>query len=254
MVEKKIKKVKRSVEELQAPEDRRPTAAKVVEMEDIKEEARPRADDYDVLKKRYTDLKKRYEELETAFNRIGTLEEDIKKVHQKLDNIDANSANVEKDLAAVKTRVASVSKDMKAITVVAKNISQKYGFDIKVENPPEKRPASAQQKPATPPKQPAPAQGQQRTPVFTRAAKALAFARGAERAKQGSEEITAQPQKGRALEPRDHKDAKDRMDDVVVSGDDDMDTVDYLVRPDGKKIPLEKKKVEKELKELKDED
>lgn len=231
MAEKKVKKVKKG--------------DKVVEMEEVSEKPKPQAEDYDALKKRYFDLKKRYDELEKAFNRISTLEDDIKKVHQKLDSIDANSANVEKDLAAVKSRVAGVSKDMKAITVVARNISQKYGFEFKVAEA-QGPPAKPQAKPAAPQQKQLP----QRHPdgPITKAAKALAMARNAE-PKRGSEEITAQPGRGKPVEPKDHKDAAKRMDDVFVSGDDDMDTVDYLVRPDGKKVPLDKKKVEEELKE-----
>jgi len=252
MVEKKLKKVKKGDKN----GDARPAAPKVVDMEDMTA-PRPKPEDYGAMKKRYLELKKRYAELEAAFNRISTLEDDIKKVHQKLDHIDANSANVEKDLAVVKNRVASVSKDMKAITVVARNISTKYGFDIKVADTPERPtaparpPAGPQPKPvAAPPKQPAQAQGQRRpSPVFTRAAKALAFAQQAEMGKAVSDEITAQPQRGKPVGPKDHRDASERMDDVVVSGDDDTDTVDYLVKPEGKTVPLDKKTVKKELEE-----
>jgi len=242
MVEKKVKKVKKGDKDDEA----RPAGPKVVEMEDLKA-PRPKPEDYDALKKRYLELKKRYSELETAFNRISTLEDDIKKVHQKLDNIDANSANVEKDLEAVKNRVASVSKDMTAITVVAKNISSKYGFDIKVAEIPERPPAKPQARPPTAPPKP-PVQRRPNGPI-TKAAKALAFAQQAEKRRTVSDEITAQPQRGKPTEPKDHKDAADRMDDVMVEGDDDTDTVDYLVKPEGRKVLLDKKKVEEELKE-----
>ena len=238
---KKIKKTAKSEDELTTP------AA------DHAKEDRLRKEEYEAMKKRYFDLKKRYDELEKAFNRISGLEQDVKKVHEKLDSFDANSANVQKEMAQVKSRVAGISKDMKAISVVASNISKTYGFEIKVTNPPEKLAAPAK------PGQPRPVQqplAQRLPPTMTRAAKALSFAREAEKnqARTNTDEITAQPKGNVKFNPKEHKDAADRMDEVVVEGDDDTDTVDYLVKPEGRKLPLSKNKVEEELKENKKED
>jgi hypothetical protein len=245
MVEKKIiKKVRKSVEPEDRPVERSPDKAK---------EERLRQEEYEAMKKKYIDLKRRYEELEKAFNRISTLEQDVKKVHEKLDSFDTNSANVQKDLAVVKSRVQGIQKDMSAISVVAKNISKTYGFEIKVTNPPQKPAAPAkpaQQRPA----QQVPAQ--RPPPTISRAAKALSFAREAERKQTttNTDEISAQPKAGTKLNPKEHKDAADRMDEVIVEGDDDTDTVDYLVKPEGRKLPLSKNKVEEEMKANKDDE
>jgi hypothetical protein len=245
MVEKKIiKKVKKTVETQERPLEKSP--------DKIKEE-RLRQEEYEAMKKKYFDLKKRYEELEKAFNRISTLEQDVKKVHEKLDSFDANSANVQKDLAVVKSRVQGIQKDMSAISVVAKNISKTYGFEIKVTNPPQKPTTPAKPTQQRPPQQ---TPAQRPPPTMTRAAKALSFAREAEKnqVKTNSDEISAQPKAGTKVNPKEHKDATDRMDEVVVEGDDDTDTVDYLVKPEGRKLPLSKNKVEEEMKQSKDDE
>ncbi len=247
MVEKKvIKKVKKAVSPQDGTVEESPAAVKA-------KEDRRRQEEYEAMKKRYFDLKKRYDELEKAFNRISTLEQDVKKVHQKLDSFDSNSATVQKDLAQVKSRVAGISKDMSAISVVAKNISKTYGFEIKVTNPPVRPAAPAKPAQQRPPQQPP---AQRPPPMMTRAAKALSFAREAEKnqARSNTDEISAEPKGNVKLNPKEHRDAADRMDDVVVEGDDDTDTVDYLIKPEGRKVPLSKSKVEEELKENKKED
>jgi hypothetical protein len=247
MVEKKvIKKVKKAQNPPEGTVEGSPAVDKA-------KEARLRQEEYEAMKKRYFDLKKRYDDLEKAFNRISTLEQDIKKVHQKLDSFDTNSATVQKDLAQVKSRVAGISKDMSAIAVVASNISKTYGFDIKVTNPPVRPGAPAKPVQQRPPQQP-PAQRQ--PPTMSRAAKALSFAREAEKkqARPNTDEISAQPKSNVKLNPKEHKDAADRMDEVVVEGDDDTDTVDYLIKPEGRKLPLSKNKVEEEMKQKKDDE
>jgi hypothetical protein len=229
---------------------------KVKKRSDASSENVVKKEDYETLRKRYLRLKKEHEALEKAFNRISVLEEDIRKVHAKIDSIDANSEAVEKELKAVKSRVTNMQTNVKKIAYVATKVSKKYGVTP--------RPAKPQtpQGPARP--------GIRRRPL-TKAAKALSYSRKGpetqrppetpskkkptgQRPRPRSDEISVEPSgDGKAI-VKDHKEASERMDAHDITTDLDDETMDYLVKENGKTQPLSKRSVDKAIKEKRDEE
>ena len=214
-------------------------------------------EDYEKLRRRYIQLKKEHEALEKAFNRISVLEQDIKKVHAKIDSIDANSELVEKELKAVKSRVTNMHTNVKKIAYVATKVSKKYG--VSVQRAPRPQSTKGPSKPMARPR------------PLTKAAKALAYSRkGSEPSRppmrspekkqvtQGTrprtDEISVEPTGDGKAVVKDHKQASERMDAHDVTTDLDDESMDYLVKEDGKTQALPKKTVDKAIKEKKDEE
>jgi len=230
-------------------------AKKVKKGPEASSEETVKKENYLKLKKRYLHLKKEHETLEKAFNRISVLEEDIQKVHAKIDSIDANSEVVEKELKAVRSRVINMQSNVKKIAYVATKVSKKYG----VTGSRTPRPQGPQG-PAKPRGRP-----------MTKAAKALAYSRkGSEaprppakppvkrplkqRTRPRNDEISVEPTgNGKAI-VKDHKEASERMDAHDVATDLDDETMDYLIKENGKTQSISKKTVDKAVKEKRDEE
>lgn len=203
--------------------------------------------DYNMLKKKYIRLKKEYRDLKEAFDRISVLEEDINKVHQKLDSMDTDSDSVRKEILAVRSRVDHMQRNVEKMSVLATKVSAQYVA--------KKKGGLRPRPPTNAPMRPKP----RATKALTRAAKALSQVKTAKggstvprpvKKKATSDEISVQPDReGPVPKSKDLKDHADRMDGTDVITDEDMDSLDYLVREEGKKVPLEKKTVDKEIEE-----
>lgn len=243
---KKIKKVKKKVATKATDE-----ATGSVPMED-----------FNNLRSKYLRLKKEYTDLREAFDRINVLEEDIKKVHGKLDQMDTGSDSVKKELMAVRSRVDQMQRNVEKISYLATKVSDRFLVKKKAMGGP-----GAQTRPgARPEAKPGANQGPVTRPAgpskpLTRAAKALVMARtsggpaAAKAPKKVTDEITADPGKvGKVPEPKDLKAHAERMDEADVISDEDMDSMDYLIRQEGKKVPLDKKVVKKTIEEDRDQD